>query len=265
VIRIQGLVLSRGTSRLLDGADASISAGERVALIGLNGSGKSTLFAALTGELSPEQGSVEQPYRKVTLLRQSAPSGSMPAWRYLLDGDPRLCAAEQALEVAQAQMIALEAQALAGDAREQTGFALAQANSEWLDAGGADARPRAMALLAGLGFQETQAEESVDRLSGGWRMRLNLARALFDPGDLLLLDEPTNHLDLDAIVWLERWLQRLEGTLIVISHDRDFLDKVVQTTFANVADVHGRTLADGFESFEDLDTILGVSWLLQLF
>jgi ATP-binding cassette subfamily F protein 3 len=253
VIRIQGLALSRGTTRLLDGADASISAGERVALIGLNGSGKSTLFAALTGDLAPDQGSVAQPYSRVTLLRQSAPSGSMPAWRYLLDGDTRLCAAERALEAAQACMLELEQFADQSEpgSPEEAGLALAQANAEWLDAGGADARPRAMALLAGLGFREGQSEEPVDHLSGGWRMRLNLARALFDPGNLLLLDEPTNHLDLDAIVWLERWLQRLEGTLIVISHDRDFLDRVVHSSL-HIDEGKLVRYAGGYSEFERL-------------
>ncbi|MEN9774310.1 MAG: hypothetical protein RL322_1380 [Pseudomonadota bacterium] len=236
MIRIQGLVLSRGSSTLLDEADAAISAGERVALVGLNGSGKSTLFAALAGELSPDGGQIEQPYRQVTLLRQSAPSGAIPAWRYLLDGDHRLCAAEQALEHAQ---------------HHADGLVLAQAHADWLDAGGHDARPRAMALLSGLGFDTTQAEQSVDALSGGWRMRLNLARALFSPGDLLLLDEPTNHLDLDAIVWLERWLQRLDCTQMIVSHDRDFLDRVAQSTL-HIDQGKLVRYAGGYSEFERL-------------
>jgi ATP-binding cassette subfamily F protein 3 len=254
VIRIQGLVLSRGATRLLDRADAAIAAGERIALIGLNGSGKSTLFAALAGELAPDAGSIEQPWPRITLLRQAAPSGEMPAWRYLLDGDERLCAAERMLAALQGPP---SSHATTPDAHSPVpdagldGIALAQAHAEWLDAGGADAKPRALALLAGLGFSDHDAQRPVDTLSGGWRMRLNLARALFSPADLLLLDEPTNHLDLDATLWLERWLQRLEGTLLVISHDRDFLDRVVKATL-HIDEGKLVRYAGGYTEFERL-------------
>jgi ATP-binding cassette subfamily F protein 3 len=240
----------------LNGADAAIAAGERLALIGLNGSGKSTLFAALAGELAPDAGSIEQPYRRVTLLRQSTPNGAMPAWRYLLDGDGRLFAAEAARAAAEEQLgatVPANHSNPAGGPRadDEAGIALAQANAEWLDAGGADAKPRALALLSGLGFGAEAAEAPVDQLSGGWRMRLNLARALFDPGELLLLDEPTNHLDLDAIVWLERWLHRLDRTLIVISHDRDFLDRVV-TACLHIDEGKLVRYSGGYSDFERL-------------
>jgi ATP-binding cassette subfamily F protein 3 len=254
MIRIQGLVLSRGATRLLDRADAAIAAGERIALIGLNGSGKSTLFAALTGELAPDGGSIEQPWPRVTLLRQSPPSGGMPAWRYLLDGDARLCAAEHALAALHYAPSGTEPQPeqqAAVSAPGIDGIALAQAHADWMDAGGADAKPRALALLAGLGFSDGDAQRPVDTLSGGWRMRLNLARALFAPADLLLLDEPTNHLDLDATLWLERWLQRLECTLLVISHDRDFLDRVVKATL-HIDEGKLVRYAGGYSEFERL-------------
>jgi len=215
VIRLHGLTLSRGGRVLLDRVDATIGPGERIALIGQNGTGKTTLLSALAGELPPDAGDIVQPWRDVIRLEQALPSSALPAWRFIVASDARLEAARHEIEQAE---------------RDGDGTALAHAHDHWHEAGGLSAEARCRALLAGLGFDAEQAGQPVDALSGGWRMRLNLARALFAPGDLLLLDEPTNHLDLDAILWLERWLLRYPGTAIIVSHDRDFLDRVATAT-----------------------------------
>ena len=223
MIRFRQLTISRGGRDLIRHAEASIAAGERVALIGLNGSGKTSLLSALTSELLPDAGTIEQPFARVIRLEQSLPTSPLPAWQHLLEADTALAQAHRAL--AHAEQAFEEASTEDGDS---AGLAIAQANAAWLEAGGADAASRARALLAGLGFSREASEAPVDSLSGGWRMRLNLARALFAPADLLLLDEPTNHLDLDAVLWLERWLVRSDTTMLIVSHDRDFLDRVVK-------------------------------------
>ena len=236
MIRLQGLTLSRGGRVLLDRADASIGPGERIALVGQNGTGKTTLLSALAGELPPDAGDIVQPWRDVIRLEQGLPSSALPAWRFIVAGDARLAQARSALEQAE---------------RDGDGTALAHAHDHWQEAGGLTAEARSRSLLAGLGFDTAQAEQPVDALSGGWRMRLNLARALFAPGDLLLLDEPTNHLDLDAILWLERWLLRYPGTAVIVSHDRDFLDRVATATLH----LDGGKLvryAGGYSEFERL-------------
>jgi len=236
VIRLQGLTLSRGGRVLLDRADASIGPGERIALVGQNGTGKTTLLSALAGELPPDAGDIVQPWRDVIRLEQGLPSSALPAWRFIVAGDARLAQARSELERAE---------------RDGDGTALAHAHDHWQEAGGLTAEARSRSLLAGLGFDVAQAEQPVDALSGGWRMRLNLARALFAPGDLLLLDEPTNHLDLDAILWLERWLLRYPGTAVIVSHDRDFLDRVATATLH----LDGGKLvryAGGYSEFERL-------------
>ncbi|MEN9763228.1 MAG: hypothetical protein RI906_3054 [Pseudomonadota bacterium] len=222
---------------LLREAEANISPGERVALVGHNGSGKTSLLSIFVGEQFPDGGSLEQPLRRVTRLEQGLPQGDDPAWRYLVLADPELTAARRALEHAEAQ------------GEQADGLAIAHAHQAWLEAGGPSAEARAKALLHGLGFSEHDADRSVDELSGGWRMRLNLARALFSPCDLLLLDEPTNHLDLDAIVWLERWLARQDLTLIVVSHDRDFLDRVARVTL-HIDEGKLVRYAGGYSEFE---------------
>ncbi len=236
MIRLDGLTLSRGGRVLLDRASASIAPGERIALIGRNGSGKTTLLAALAGEVLPDGGDIEQPWRATMRLEQSLPSSALPAWQFLVASDAALASATDALVEAQD----------AGD-----GIAIALAHERWLDAGGASAEARARTLLAGLGFDAAQASTPVDALSGGWRMRLNLARALFAPSELLLLDEPTNHLDLDAILWLERWLLRYPGTIVVVSHDRDFLDRVATATL-HLEDAKLVRYAGGYSAFERL-------------
>ena len=236
MIRLQGLTLSRGGTPLLDHADATIGPGERIALIGRNGAGKTTLLAALAGEMHPDTGDIVQPWRASIRLEQALPSSALPAWRFIVASDARLAAAAREIERA---------------GHDGDGTALAHAHDQWQEAGGLDAEARCRALLAGLGFDAAQAEQPVDALSGGWRMRLNLARALFAPSELLLLDEPTNHLDLDAILWFERWLLRYPGTVIVVSHDRDFLDRVATATL-HLDDGKLVRYAGGYSEFERL-------------
>jgi ATP-binding cassette subfamily F protein 3 len=215
VIRLRGISLSRGGRTLIGDANLTIAPGERIALVGLNGSGKTTLLSALAGDLSPDSGDIDQPWPHVIRLEQSLPTSALPAWRFVVDSDADLVRARTELEAAEAG---------------QDGLALAHAHDLWNELEGHSAEARCRALLSGLGFSEAQAGEPVNALSGGWRMRLNLARALFGRSELLLLDEPTNHLDLDAVLWLERWLLRYPGTALIVSHDRDFLDRVATST-----------------------------------
>ncbi|MFN8893890.1 MAG: ABC-F family ATP-binding cassette domain-containing protein, partial [Betaproteobacteria bacterium] len=185
-------------------------------LIGRNGAGKSSLFSLLTGRLSADRGDVEIPPRwRVGEVAQDMPETDQGATDFVLDGDIPLVAAQRALAEAEAA---------------EDGEAIAHALLALDEAGAFDARSRAQALLLGLGFRTAQLDAPVDSFSGGWRMRLQLARALMCPAELLLLDEPTNHLDLDALVWPEAWLKRFEGLLVVISHDREFLDAVTRVT-----------------------------------
>lgn len=240
MIRLRAVSLSRGGRTLIGDATLTIAPGERIALIGANGSGKTTLLSALAGELSPDAGDIEQPWRKVIRLEQSLPSSRLPAWRFVVDSDADLAQARDELAAAEAQ---------GGGAHE--GLALAHAHDRWNELDGHGAESRCRALLAGLGFTDADADLPVDSLSGGWRMRLNLARALFGRSELLLLDEPTNHLDLDAVLWLERWLLRYPGTALIVSHDRDFLDRVATATLHIDG---GRIVryAGGYSEFERL-------------
>ncbi len=216
VINLSNLILRRGAKVLLDGASVTVQPGEKVALVGRNGAGKSTLFALLNGSLHEDGGDFSVPAGwRIAQVAQHMPETAEPATEFVLAGDERLAALRAQLQQAEQS----------GD-----GMAIAQAHSDLQDAGAHDARARAEALILGLGFRPEQLNHPVNRFSGGWRMRLQLARALMAPSDLLLLDEPTNHLDLDALVWLEGWLQRYPGTLIVISHDREFLDAVTRVT-----------------------------------
>ncbi|SOZ35086.1 ATP-binding cassette domain-containing protein [Cupriavidus neocaledonicus] len=216
MIRIDQLVLQRGTKVLFDHTSVTLNPGERVGLVGANGSGKSTLFALLRGELHPDGGDVSVPAQwRVAHVAQETPAVSRTAVDYVIDGDTRLREIEAAIAAAQAS----------GD-----GSAEGEAHAAYADADGYTAPARAEALLLGLGFTLAQVSQPVASFSGGWRMRLNLAQALMCPSDLLLLDEPTNHLDLDAIVWLEDWLARYPGTLVMISHDREFLDAICNVT-----------------------------------
>jgi len=212
VIRLSQVTLRRGAKALLESTDLTIHAGERIGLIGANGSGKSSLFALLRDELHADKGDVELPaHWRIAHVAQETPALGRPAVEYAIDGDTALRDIEQELE------------------RTHDGTRMGELHAALADADVYTARPRAEALLLGLGFKSEELEQPVSSFSGGWRMRLNLAQALMCRSDLLLLDEPTNHLDLDAIVWLEDWLRRYAGTLIVVSHDRDFLDGVVET------------------------------------
>jgi ATP-binding cassette, subfamily F, member 3 len=219
VIRISNLVLARGTRRLLDGATLTVHAGQKVGIIGANGSGKTSLFALLRGDLVADGGEAAMPSGWVVAhVAQEAAPTSMPTIEYVLDGDVELRTIERDIATATA--------AHAADPHE-SGERLAELHHRFEVAGGYSARSRAGALLSGLGFAAARHSDPVASFSGGWRMRLNLAQALMTRSDLLLLDEPTNHLDLDAVLWLEDWLKRYEGTLLLITHDRDFLDAVV--------------------------------------
>jgi len=214
VIRLSQATLRRGPKALLEQVDLTIHAGERIGLIGANGSGKSSLFGLLRGELHADKGDVELPARwRIAHVAQETPAFERSAVEYAIDGDDALRAVQEKLRLAEA----------AND-----GALIAELHAELGDADVYTSRPRAESLLLGLGFKTEELEKPVSTFSGGWRMRLNLAQALMCRSDLLLLDEPTNHLDLDAIIWLEDWLRRYPGTLIVISHDRDFLDGVVK-------------------------------------
>jgi ATP-binding cassette subfamily F protein 3 len=216
MIQLKHLTLRRGAKVVLDGVTLTLQPGEKAALVGRNGAGKSSLFALLTGKLHADAGEVLMPPTwRMAEVAQSMPETAQPATDFVLEGDTRLMAAQSALYQAEA----------AGD-----GHAVAEAHALLAEAGAFDARSRAQTLLMGLGFAIGQLEAPVNSFSGGWRMRLQLARALMCPADLLLLDEPTNHLDLDALVWLEGWLKRFDGTLLVISHDREFLDAVTRVT-----------------------------------
>jgi ATP-binding cassette, subfamily F, member 3 len=234
MIRIREITLGRGAAQLLREASAVIDAGERIALVGPNGCGKSTLLGALAGEIHVDAGSIEQPLKSVVRLEQTPATGEHSASRHVWLADPALVAAEEQL----------------AQATHAGGMALAQAHDRWNELDAQRAPARIAELLAGLGFSAQQMDAPVRTLSGGWRMRLNLARALFAPGDLLLLDEPTNHLDLDGILWLERWLVRHRGTIVIVSHDRDFLDRVAQATLS-IEESRLVRYAGGYSAFEE--------------
>jgi ATP-binding cassette subfamily F protein 3 len=210
------LSLRRGVKLVLDRASVTINPGEKVGLVGRNGAGKSSLFSLLAGRLHADAGDLALPPRwRIAEVAQEMPETAEGATDFVLEGDVVLAEAHAWLARAEAS----------GD-----GHDIADAHHAISDAGGFDARPRAQAMLLGLGFKSSELDLPVNSFSGGWRMRLQLARALMCPADLMLLDEPTNHLDLDALVWLEAWLQRYAGTMIVISHDREFLDAITKVT-----------------------------------
>ena len=216
MITLKNLVLRRGTKVLLDGASATINPGEKVGLVGRNGAGKSSLFRLLDHTLHEDKGDFYVPAQwRVAQVAQDMPETDMPATQFVIEGDVTLLAAQQEVSAAEAS---------------DDGERMAHAYMALHDAGAHDAPARAQSLILGLGFRMDELDRPVDSFSGGWRMRLQLARALMCPSDLLMLDEPTNHLDLDALVWLEAWLKRYEGTMLVISHDREFLDAVTDVT-----------------------------------
>ena len=216
MIVLKNVSLRRGAKVLLDKTSVTLNPGEKVGLVGRNGAGKSTLFALFNGTLHEDGGDFEMPKAwRMGQVAQNMPETDQAAADFVLEGDTRLAELRQRLVLAEAS----------GD-----GMEMAHVYTDLADAGDHDALPRAEALILGLGFRADELNKPVNSFSGGWRMRLQLARALMCPSDILLLDEPTNHLDLDALVWLEAWLQRYAGTMIVISHDREFLDAVTDVT-----------------------------------
>jgi ATP-binding cassette subfamily F protein 3 len=227
MLRVTNLTLSRGVKRLLEDANLTVHVGHKVGLVGANGCGKSSLFAAIRGELLPDAGAIDLPASWIIAhVAQETPAVDQPALEFVLDGDRELRTVEAALAAAERDPA-------------HAGEALADLHHRFDEIGGYSSRARAATLLAGLGFPEARHGDAVMSFSGGWRMRLNLAQALMCRSDLLLLDEPTNHLDLDAVLWLEDWLAKYPGTLLLITHDRDFLDGVVDT----IVHVQARKLA----------------------
>ncbi len=235
MIQFKQLTLSRGTKILMQDATLQLHPGHKVGLTGANGAGKSSLFAMLRGELHPEKGDFEMPASWVVAnVAQETPALPMPALEFVLDGDAELREIEEALVRAEAS---------------HQGELIAELHQRLADVDGYSAKARAAELLSGLGFSQSSLSQPVSTFSGGWRVRLNLARALMCRSDLLLLDEPTNHLDLEAVIWLEGWLQSYRGTLFLISHDRDFLDAIVN----HIAHIELQTLTlyrGGYSDFE---------------
>jgi len=235
MIAFRNFALRRGERLLLSGVDLALHGGWRVGVVGRNGTGKSSLFAAIRGELEPDRGDIELPGRvRIASVAQETPALPGPALDFVLGGDAEISLALRAAAEAEAR----------GDWE-----AVAAAHQRLSELGGYDAEARAGRLLHGLGFPVDTHRRPVSSFSGGWRVRLNLARALMTPSDLLLLDEPTNHLDLDAVLWLEQWLLRYEGTLLVISHDREFLDGVCTHTL-HLHDGRAKLYTGGYTAFE---------------
>ena len=237
MITLKNVTLRRGAKVLLDNASFTLNPGEMVGLVGRNGAGKSTLFGLLNGSLHEDAGEYSIPKQwRMAQVAQDMPETSQSATEFVIEGDSLLLAA-------QAEVAAAEA--------SDDGMRMAHAYMELHDAGAHDAEARAQALILGLGFKSEELVKPVNSFSGGWRMRLQLARALMCPSDLLLLDEPTNHLDLDALVWLEAWLKRYAGTLIVISHDREFLDSITQVTL-HIDNAKVIRYGGNYSTFEDM-------------
>jgi ATP-binding cassette subfamily F protein 3 len=237
MITIKNVTLRRSAKVLLEGATVTLNPGEKVGLVGRNGAGKSSLFALLNGNLQEDSGEFYIPTQwRMGQVAQDMPETEQSATEFVIEGDT-------VLNDARAEVAAAEA--------TEDGERLGNAYMALYDAGEHDAQSRAQALILGLGFKTTELDNPVNSFSGGWRMRLQLARALMCPSDLLLLDEPTNHLDLDALVWLEAWLKRYEGTMVVISHDREFLDAVTNVTLHIDA---GKLVRYGgnYSKFEDM-------------
>ena len=213
MLNVNNLALRQSTELLFSDASFRIHAGQRVGVTGANGAGKSSLFSLIRGDLSADEGSLDKPGQWVVAeVRQEFEITSQPAIDYVIDGDAELRQVEAELRQAES---------------DEDASAIATCHERLQQIDGYQANARAARLMAGLGFAQNEINKPLSDFSGGWVMRLNLARALMCRSDLLMLDEPTNHLDLDAVIWLERWLKQYQGTLLLISHDRDFLDAVV--------------------------------------
>ena len=214
MIKLSNISFMRGTKTLLEPSSVDIFPGQKCAIIGANGCGKSSLFALLQHQLSLETGTYHIPKEwKMVAVAQHTPNSHDPAIDYVISGDKHLRALQQQLQDAE---------------QAEQGELIGQLHAQLQDAGAYDVNARAATILAGLGFSNEALQRPVSDFSGGWRMRLNLAQALLCPSDVLLLDEPTNHLDLDAVIWLEKWLQKYPGTLLLISHDKSFIDAIAQ-------------------------------------
>ncbi len=237
MITLKNISLRRGAKLLLDQASVTLNPGEKVGLVGRNGAGKSSLFALLNRSLQEDSGEFYIPTQwRMGQVAQEMPETSQSATEFVIDGDTALLSARDEVTAAE---------------ESNDGERMANAYMALSDAGEHDAPSRAQALILGLGFKTTELDNPVNSFSGGWRMRLQLARALMSPSDLLLLDEPTNHLDLDALVWLESWLKRYEGTLLVISHDREFLDAVTNVTL-HIDSAKLMRYGGNYSKFEDM-------------
>ena len=236
MITFSDIQLLRGGKPLLDQASATLHPGDKIGLVGKNGCGKSTLFALIKDELSIDAGSFSKPaHWEMAWVAQETPALERTAIEYVIDGDREYRGLEDQLQKAEVA---------------DNGTLVAEIHGKIETIGGYSIKARAAELLDGLGFSQEQMTWNLTQFSGGWRMRLNLAQALLCRSDLLLLDEPTNHLDLDAVMWLERWLQSYPGTLILISHDRDFLDPIV-TRIVHVENQKLNEYTGNYSSFEN--------------
>ena len=237
MISVRNVTLRRGVNVVLDSASVTFTPGEKIGLVGRNGAGKSSFFGLLNGTLHEDGGEFSIPAAwKMGQVAQEMPETEQSATDFVIEGDTVLLAAQVEVTAAEAS---------------DDGMRMAHAYMALHDAGAHDAPARAQALILGFGFSAAQLSQPVNSFSGGWRMRLQLARALMCPSDLLLLDEPTNHLDLDALVWLEAWLKRYQGTMVVISHDREFLDAVTQVT-VHVDNAKLVRYGGNYSKFEDM-------------
>ena len=236
MLSFTGVTIRRGPRVLFSGASFGLFRGEKVGITGENGSGKSSLLALVRGELQPDAGTFEMPSSlAVAHVSQELLATDRPAIEFVLDGDAELRTIERAIAKAE---------------ERNDGTRLGELYAHYAAAGGYDARSRAGRLMHGLGFRSADETRPVSAFSGGWRVRLNVAQALMCRSDLLLLDEPTNHLDLDAILWLETWLREYPGTLLLIAHDREFLDRIVDRV-VNLEHGKARAYRGNYSAFEE--------------
>lgn len=235
MITLRNIALGRGQKKLLDELNWTIYHKQHIGIIGNNGSGKSSLFAMLLGEIQPDGGELEIPRQlKLAHVAQETQSQAKSVLDFVLDGDAELRALQNEL---------LDAE------QKEDGEKIAYCHQRFSEIDAYSATARAAQLLDGLGFNHQQQQQMVSEFSGGWRVRMNLAKALMCRSDVLLLDEPTNHLDMDAILWLERWLMKYTGTLLLISHDQEFLDHVVDH-IAHISQQQLKVYVGNYTSFE---------------
>jgi ATP-binding cassette subfamily F protein 3 len=236
MLSFSSLALRRGTRLLISDASFTVYRGEKVGIVGANGCGKSSLLALVLGELQPDAGSVDYPSQLVVAhVAQELEATDRPAIEFVMDGDEELRQTEAAIAQAEAN---------------NAGAKLGELHARYAGLGGYDARSRAGKLMHGLGFSAADETRSVSAFSGGWRVRLNVAQALMCRSDLLLLDEPTNHLDLDAVIWLEQWLRNYQGTLLMIAHDREFLDRTVDR-IVHIENGAAKIYTGNYSAFEE--------------